>query len=210
MTSPDLGAAATAVELASEVVRSGVRTLAATAGGVDANQVLAYDIAHASAAVETARALLDYGNKGDTEARITCAFVADAVAELGTKLFGRKAAGGAAPGALDGAREFVTRWRDPAVLADLADIGAGPRHLDDDFELVQDTFRRFADEKLRTVAEHIHRENADIPEDIIQGLAEMGAFGLSIPEEYGGGGPRGGGRDHGRGGGCRQEPAGVA
>ena len=62
----------------------------------------------------------------------------------------------------------------------------GSRHLDDDFELVQDTFRRFADEKLKPIAEHIHRHNDDIPEDIISGLGEMGAFGLSIPEEYGG------------------------
>jgi (2S)-methylsuccinyl-CoA dehydrogenase len=35
-------------------------------------------------------------------------------------------------------------------------------------------------------AEHIHRHNTDIPEELIQGLAEMGLFGLSIPEEYGG------------------------
>ena len=28
--------------------------------------------------------------------------------------------------------------------------------------------------------------NADIPEDIIAGLAELGGFGLSVPEEYGG------------------------
>ena len=62
----------------------------------------------------------------------------------------------------------------------------GRRHLDDDFELVQDTFRRFADEKLKPIAEHIHRHNDDIPEDVISGLGEMGAFGLSIPEEYGG------------------------
>ena len=51
---------------------------------------------------------------------------------------------------------------------------------------MQDTFRRFADEKLAPIAEHIHRHNGDIPEEIISGLAEMGAFGLSIPEEYGG------------------------
>ena len=47
-------------------------------------------------------------------------------------------------------------------------------------------FRRFAEDKLEPIAEHIHRDNADIPEEIIAGLAEMGAFGLSIPEEYGG------------------------
>jgi (2S)-methylsuccinyl-CoA dehydrogenase len=36
------------------------------------------------------------------------------------------------------------------------------------------------------VAEHVHRTNADVPEDVIAGLAELGGFGLSVPEEYGG------------------------
>jgi (2S)-methylsuccinyl-CoA dehydrogenase len=101
------------------------------------------------------------------------------------KLIGREAIWGTDPAKLAPAHDFVTAHRDPAALAELADV-EGPRHLDQDFEMVQDTFRRFADEKLRPVAEHIHRENADIPEDIITGLAEMGAFGLSVPEEYGG------------------------
>jgi (2S)-methylsuccinyl-CoA dehydrogenase len=35
-------------------------------------------------------------------------------------------------------------------------------------------------------AEHVHRTNGDVPEEIITGLAEIGAFGLSVPEEYGG------------------------
>jgi (2S)-methylsuccinyl-CoA dehydrogenase len=52
--------------------------------------------------------------------------------------------------------------------------------------MVQDTFRRFAEDKLKPIAEHIHRNNEDIPESIIEGLAEMGGFGLSVPEEYGG------------------------
>ncbi len=63
---------------------------------------------------------------------------------------------------------------------------AGPRHLDDDFELVRETFHRFAEEKVRPHAEHVHRTNGDIPEEIIAGLAELGGFGLSVPEEYGG------------------------
>src|SRR5436309_2401667 len=58
--------------------------------------------------------------------------------------------------------------------------------LDADFELVQDSCRRFAEDKVRPVAEHIHRTNADIPEEVISGLAELGGFGLSVPEEYGG------------------------
>ncbi len=186
MTNADLSAAAAAVDVAKAVVEAGVQALAGAPGGPDANQVLAYDVAHAAAAVETARALLDYGNKGPIEARITCAFAADAIADLAAKLYGRHAVWGVDEHVLDEVHPFVATWRDPEALARLADGGDGPRHLDDDFELVQDTFRRFADEKLKAAAEHIHRANDDIPEDIIQGLAEMGAFGLSIPEEYGG------------------------
>ncbi len=190
MPSPDLAAAATAVDAARAVVARGVESLKA-AGGPDAAQVLAYDVAHAASAVETASALLDYGAKGDVEASITCAFVADAVADLAAKVFGRETTWGVDPAALDGTRAFVSTRRDPAALAELAAMGDGPRHLDGDFELVQDTFRRFADDKLKPVAEHVHRHNDDIPEDIIEGLGEMGAFGLSIPEEYGGWGTGG-------------------
>jgi (2S)-methylsuccinyl-CoA dehydrogenase len=184
MSNADLSAATQAVELAQGVVQAGARTLAA-GGGPDEDQVLAYDLAHAGAAVETARAMLEYGAHGELEAQLACAFVADAVGELTSRLFGREAVWGVDASALDGARAFCTTYRDPAFLASLAGKD-GPRHLDDDFELVQDTFRRFADEKLEPIAEHIHRHNDDIPEDIISGLAEMGAFGLSIPEEYGG------------------------
>ncbi|HXC19507.1 MAG TPA: acyl-CoA dehydrogenase family protein, partial [Acidimicrobiales bacterium] len=62
----------------------------------------------------------------------------------------------------------------------------GPRHLGDDFEMVADTFHRFALEQVRPHAEHVHRANADIPESVISGLAELGGFGLSVPEEFGG------------------------
>jgi len=62
----------------------------------------------------------------------------------------------------------------------------GDRHLDADFELVRETFHRFADEQIRPRAEHIHRANTDVPEEIISGMADMGGFGMSVPEEYGG------------------------
>jgi len=175
--------AATVIDAAQAVVDAGIARLAAD--GIENNQVLAYDVAHAAAAVQSARGLLGYGAKGELEARITCAFTADAVADLAGKLFGREPEWGVAADALDATRGFVASHRSAEFLASLAGE-QGPRHLDDDFEMVQDAFRRFADEKLKPIAEHIHRHNADIPEDIISGLAEMGAFGLSIPEEYGG------------------------
>ena len=184
MSTGDLTAAASAIDLAGEVVRRATAKLAAD-GGVEANQVIAYDLAHAAAVVETGRALLDYGAKGETEAALTCAYIADGVAELSGKLYGREAEWGVEAGPLDAARDFVAAHRDPAFVASLA-ATPGPLHLDDEFELVQDTFRRFAEDKVRPVAEHIHRTNGDIPEDIIEGIADLGAFGLSVPEEYGG------------------------
>lgn len=183
MTAPDLAAAESVIDLAAEVVDAASARLAA-AGSIDDHQVLAYDLAHAAAAVATAKGLLDYGSKGDIEGRITCAFVADAVGDLAGKIFAQEESWGVQPGALDGARDFLAAYRAPEFLAGIDQ--AGPRHLDGDFEMVQDAFRRFADDKLKPIAEHIHRTNGDIPEDIISGLAEMGAFGLSIPTEYGG------------------------
>ncbi|HEU5150226.1 MAG TPA: acyl-CoA dehydrogenase family protein [Iamia sp.] len=179
---PDLAAASAALDAAQAVIDGAVAVL--VRDGIDARQVLAYEVAHAAASVATGRGLLDYGGKGDLEARITCAFIADAVGDLGGKIFGREAEWGVEVGALDGTRAFLASFRDPAFLASIDE--PGPRHLDDDFELVQDTFRRFAEKELAPIAEHIHRTNGDIPEEIITGLAELGAFGLSIPTEYGG------------------------
>ena len=186
---PDLTAAANAVEAAKAVVDRAARHLAtlgaASPGGLDAHQVVAYDLAHAASAVENARAVLDYGAKGDAEGRIACAFVADAVYDLATRTLGREADWGGRPGDLDAALAFVRAYRSAEFLASIAGE-AGPRHLDEDFELVADAFRRFAEDRIRPRAEHVHRTNDDIPEDVISGLAEMGGFGLSVPEEYGG------------------------
>jgi (2S)-methylsuccinyl-CoA dehydrogenase len=184
MTTPDLSAAKTVIEVAQQVIDRATRTLAA-AGSPEDHQVIAYELAHAAATVEAGRAMLLYGDKGDLEGNLACAYIADILAELAVKLFGREAAWGVEPGVLDDTRAFVSSYRAPAFLAELA-MTEGPRHLDSDFELVQDTFRRFAEEKIRPVAEHVHRHNGDIPEDIITGLADMGGFGLSVPEAYGG------------------------
>jgi len=184
LPAPDLDAAARAVAVAASVVVSATATLA-EAGGPDTAQVLAYDLAHAASAVRTAEAVLGYGAFGDTEARIACAFAADAIADLAARLIGREADWGVSPDWMAPAAGFVATFRRPDFLASLAGE-QGDRHLDGDFELVRDTFHRFAEEQIRPRAEHIHRANTDIPEEIISGMAEMGGFGMSVPEEYGG------------------------
>jgi (2S)-methylsuccinyl-CoA dehydrogenase len=59
-------------------------------------------------------------------------------------------------------------------------------------EMVADSFGSFARNVIAPHAEHVHRTNGDVPEEIITGLAEIGAFGLSVPAEYGGFGEAGG------------------
>ena len=183
-TAPDLPAAADAIDVADQVVATAIRTLAAN-GGPDANQVVAYDIAHAAAGVATAKALLDYGSKGDLEARITCAFAADMLHDLSAKVTGREAKWGVERDPLAKAHEFISTFRDPEFLAALADQ-PGPGHLDGDMEMVADSFGSFARNVIAPHAEHVHRTNGDVPEEIVTGLAELGAFGLSVPAEYGG------------------------
>jgi (2S)-methylsuccinyl-CoA dehydrogenase len=187
MMSPDtsrLSAAAAVVDLAQHLVDQACAAVRQS-GGIDANQVVAYDVAHAAAAVATARATLEYGELGETEARIAAAFVADVLADLAGRVAGREQAWGVEPGWSTPAADFMAAYRDPALLARLATVEAD-RHLGQDFELVRETFHRFAEEKVRPHAEHVHRTNGDIPEEVITGLAELGGFGLSVPEEYDG------------------------
>ncbi len=182
MPDADLSAARDAVDIAHDVVDGAARALGSD---IDSRQVVAYDVAHAAAGMELAKAMLDYGDQGQLEGQLACALIADVVHDLAGKILGREEEWATKPGVLDGAMPFMTAYRDADFLGSLAGQ-EGPRHLDADFEMVQDTFRRFAEDKVRPVAERIHRSNADIPEDVISGLAEMGGFGLSVPEEYGG------------------------
>ena len=184
MTAPDLQAANDVIELAQGVVGKAIRHLAAN-GGPDVNQVVAYDVAHAASAVATARSMLDYGAKGELEGQLTCAFTADMAHDLITRIAGRERLWGVDVAPMRDAHAFLETYRDPEFVSSLA-TAPGPRHLDGDFEMVQDTFRSFADKVIAPQAEHVHRHNADVPEEIISGLADMGAFGLSVPAEYGG------------------------
>ncbi len=191
-------AAAAAVDDAAGVVDAAWQRLAHAAGAdgritgpaLDDHQVLAYDLAHAASAVEAARAILEYGEHGEYESRLARLFCADVVADVAARLTGREALWGVEAADLSSTLPFLEAHRSPAffeeVASQLVREGSGPPHLGDEFELVRDTFHRFADDRIRPVAERIHRENGDIPEDIINGLAELGGFGLSVPEEYGG------------------------
>jgi len=79
------------------------------------------------------------------------------------------------------------RARLAARIADAdghATIGASG--LDEDLEMIRDQFRRYAEERVIPHAHDWHLKDELIPMEVIEELAGMGVFGLTIPEEFGG------------------------
>jgi len=62
----------------------------------------------------------------------------------------------------------------------------GATGLDDELEMIRDQFRRFADEQVAPHAHGWHLRDELIPMEVVQSLADMGVFGLTIPEAFGG------------------------
>jgi (2S)-methylsuccinyl-CoA dehydrogenase len=67
-----------------------------------------------------------------------------------------------------------------------ANITVGQTGLDEELEMIREQFRRFAVDRVEPNAHEWHLKDELIPMEIIEELAEMGVFGLTIPEEYGG------------------------
>ncbi|HWJ45892.1 MAG TPA: acyl-CoA dehydrogenase family protein [Gaiellaceae bacterium] len=59
--------------------------------------------------------------------------------------------------------------------------------LDQEHELVRSTVREFAEDRVAPVAEELDRESR-FPYDLVAEMAELGLMGMTVPEEYGGGG----------------------
>ncbi|KPD13381.1 acyl-CoA dehydrogenase family protein [Phaeobacter sp. 11ANDIMAR09] len=62
----------------------------------------------------------------------------------------------------------------------------GTSGLEEELEMIRDQFRRYASEKVEPHAHDWHLKDELIPMEVIEELAEMGVFGLTIPEEFGG------------------------
>src|SRR6201986_3929740 len=62
---------------------------------------------------------------------------------------------------------------------------AAPSDLTDEQKAICEMVRQFADEQIIPNAEH-HDHEDDSPEPIVEQMKELGLFGVTIPEEYGG------------------------
>ncbi len=64
--------------------------------------------------------------------------------------------------------------------------GRNDAPLEEIYELTRDAVREFGDTEIAPKAEQIHRGDELVPEAFLSKMSELGYFGLSIPEEYGG------------------------
>ena len=180
---------------------------------IDQEQHIVHGLAWIATYVETLREvanwalkLQDEGLFGETETALSCLLFANYLgdlkggiamnqgeiirpAELGLEAIVEEALSGPASAALLAAatQELKTRTADLVAQAQ----GKGTIEvtgLDETYEMVRDTFRRFGQEKVAPFAHGWHLRDELIPMSVLTEMADLGVFGLTIPEEFGGSG----------------------
>jgi len=95
-----------------------------------------------------------------------------------------------APLSSGGAGALIERGNSAAARARLVALiathGFGDWGLDDTLRDMRESMRRFVEDKVIPNAHAWHRANAYVPMEIIQELAGLGVFALTLPEAYGG------------------------
>ena len=205
------GDAVAAADRVLQSAKAGVRTKVAEAGGIDAAQHAGHGLAWLATTVEGLRQMHGWGKRlseegrfGEFERLILIAAFAEYLAQI---------AGGIPMSqveiiradALGVPRAEIRRFEDEVApliaagsgqnvksrLAELiaAQPGAttfGDTGLDETHAAIHEQMRKFSEAEVVPHAHEWHLANSYIPLDIIAKVAELGVFGLTLPEEYGG------------------------
>jgi (2S)-methylsuccinyl-CoA dehydrogenase len=209
---PALGALETLYRRALERVRSHVVENGRVASKLlEKHQLAAHALAYLATEIEAARQLAAWssrinadGSGGELEQRIARAYAGELCRSL---------PGGVDLGACESValgemwlrpEDVEHTLRTPHVLAlsERAASGAAVCELarlahdqgsygalglgDDTLEAIQGEFRKFTEREVDPIAQDIHRNDVLIPLDLVKKMSELGVFGLTIPEEYGG------------------------
>jgi (2S)-methylsuccinyl-CoA dehydrogenase len=194
-----------------QAAKAGVRAKVAEAGGIDNAQHAAHGLAWLATTVEGLRQIQVWGTRlsgegrfGEFEQLILAAAFAEYLAQV---------AGGipmsqlefVRPEALGVSRTDVHRFEDEvaemiaagstqSIKSRLANLIAaqpkaatfGDSGLDETHAAIHDQMRKFSEAEVVPHAHEWHLQNAYIPLEVISKVAELGVFGLTLPEEYGG------------------------
>jgi len=169
---------------------------------LDAHQQVSYELAFCVAELEAAKAMLLYADNVAAEdqlcERLALAFCAENLRSVWQRLltYGAEAE-------LSSHHLLKLMESEPIAgflaeqgrVAHYASIGSElvkrgstrmPSGLDDEKNMMRESFARFTEQVVMPQAEHIHRFDTDIPDDLIEAAAKMGCFGTCIPERFGG------------------------
>jgi (2S)-methylsuccinyl-CoA dehydrogenase len=80
----------------------------------------------------------------------------------------------------------ANRARLAELMASTHGATVGACGLDETLESIREEMRKFADSEVIQHAQGWHRTNSYIPLEVIAQMSELGVFGLTIPEDYGG------------------------
>jgi (2S)-methylsuccinyl-CoA dehydrogenase len=159
------------------------RTLTGGGDAIDAHQVVVERVAYAATEARVIEELAAAPEPLAATARVAIGELAASIrhrlepiaAELGL-------------GELHGADDDA---RSPAAVEAIGEVaiatgGALDWPLDDTLAEVRANVRAFAERSVAPLAERIHRHDELVPDSLIADMAQLGYFGLSIPERYGG------------------------
>jgi len=206
------GEAAGAAERLLGAAKAGVRAKVRDAGGIDQAQHAAHGLAWLATTVEGLRQMHGWaarleaeGRLGEMEELLLAAAFAEYVAQIvgGIPMSQSEIVRPYAVGLGDG--EIGRFWSGPvvelhragaseAVKARLAELIAtqqgattfGDPGLDETHGAIHEQMRRFSESEVAPHAHEWHLKNAYIPLEIVDKVAELGVFGLTLPEAYGG------------------------
>ena len=166
-------------------------------GEVDDYQNACYEIAFAAAEISAATALLEeVATKNDKLSQnLVLAFAGAVLPETVMRLRSIGVDIGQEDRRFDELLKTFMSFGDSKSLAMLgkniisSDFQYRDIQTDSETDMARDMFRRLGQDIVAPLAEKIHRHDLTIPEDILGPLRDMGTFGLSIPEQYGGHAP---------------------
>ena len=158
-------------------------------GDLDQEQIELYNLSFAQADLLAARTVLSSAETNPNLAKIANYFIADVVTSITQKFAVRPKTYGLEGNELPDltslqdylAPEYVT-----SLGQEILDEGLPESDVDEDKRIIRDTFRSFAEDVVMPLAEDIHRKDLLVPDEILEPLKQMGVFGLSIPERFGG------------------------
>ena len=158
-------------------------------GDLDEEQIELYDLAFVQAELLAARTLIAEAQRTDGLTAACNYFCANAIVSITQKFSVRPQTFGLTRDELpelEGLQDFLA----PKSIASLGqhylEQGLADDRLDDEKRIIRDTFKDFADDVVKPLAEEVHRKDLLVPAEILDPLKEMGVFGLSVPERFGG------------------------